>query len=228
MACRHYLGQSNYVLPSSFPVAALISTKICFKLGSSFNLKAFERQLLYEIWSYTGLFIICLGRYINRYSASNSSYFEVHLNIEIRQYSSCMPHYISVKSICSSQYLTLLYKASRCAQNICLVSLTSIWLITIMKVNICNSGSLLLSFLAMHCPKSIATCLFPCLACFLTFQILPAHFFKIFLSTVNKFIWHFQICQEAARSWKSPINLQPRVPCAGVHLKVISDDSVTW
>jgi len=48
-------------LAISFPVAAFISTKNSFKLCPSFNFKALERELLYEIWPYRPSFIICLG-----------------------------------------------------------------------------------------------------------------------------------------------------------------------
>jgi len=42
-----------------FSGALLISTKNIFGLCPSFNLKAFERQQLYEIWPYVGSIIIC-------------------------------------------------------------------------------------------------------------------------------------------------------------------------
>jgi len=72
----------------SFPVAPIISTTNIFTLCPSFNLKAFERQQLYEIWPYMGSLIICWCLYISIYSSSNLSCSKVHLNIDVRMYSS--------------------------------------------------------------------------------------------------------------------------------------------
>jgi len=96
----------------SFPVALIISTTIIFTLCPSFNLKAFERQQLYEIWPYMGSLTICPCVYHPTYSSSNSSCSKVHLNMEIRMYGpSFGPQLLSMKSTSSSQYLTSVYEA---------------------------------------------------------------------------------------------------------------------
>ena len=77
----------------SFPVAAFISTKNSFTVCPSFNLKVFERELLYEIWPYTGSFIICLGVYNPIYSSSNSSCVKLNLYIAVRHYGSFRQHF---------------------------------------------------------------------------------------------------------------------------------------
>jgi len=86
----------------SFPVALIISTTIIFRLCPSFDLKAFERQQLYEIWTYMGSSIICPCVYIPIYSSSNSSCSKVQLNIDVRMYGSFGPPFLSMKSTNSS------------------------------------------------------------------------------------------------------------------------------
>jgi len=57
-------------LAISFSGALWILTKNIFGLWPSFNLKAFERQQLYEIWPYMGSIIICPFVYNPIYSSS--------------------------------------------------------------------------------------------------------------------------------------------------------------
>jgi len=107
-------------LAISFPVALIISATKIFTLCPSFNLKAFERQQLYEIWPYMGLLTICPCVYIPIYSSSNSSCSKVHSNIDARMYGSFGLPCLSMKSTNSYQCLTFVYEAWSClrARNI--------------------------------------------------------------------------------------------------------------
>jgi hypothetical protein len=96
----------------SFNVAAFISTKNSFTLCPSFDLKAFERELLYNISPSRGSFIICPGAYNPIYSASNSSCVKLHLYNAVRQFVSFRFHFFLMKSISSSQSLTSVYDIS--------------------------------------------------------------------------------------------------------------------
>jgi len=143
-------------LAISFPVALFISTKNIFRLCPSFNLKAFERQQLYEIWPYMGSIIIRLCVYNPIYSLSNSSCSNVHLKINVRMYGSVGPPFLSLKSISPSQCLTSVYEAWSClgARTISLPFNTQ--QITPMNVVFGNSGRLLLAFWLAHLPISSA------------------------------------------------------------------------
>src|SRR5882757_546466 len=162
----------------SFPVALFISNTNIFKLCPSFNLKALERQQLYEIWRYMGSLIIWPCLYIPIYSSSNSSCSKVHLNIDLRMYGSFGPPFLSMKSTNSSQCLTSVYEAWSCfgARTISLPFDTQ--LIITVNVVFGNSGRLLLAFLAGCSPKSVAGHLLPRLPFFLASRISLAHFFK--------------------------------------------------
>jgi len=48
----------------SLPLTTLISTKNTFKMYPRFNLKASEREQLYQVWPYMSSFISCLCIYI--------------------------------------------------------------------------------------------------------------------------------------------------------------------
>ena len=86
-------------------------TKNSFKFCPSLNWKAFERELLYEIWWYGWGFIICSGAYNPMYSSSNSFCIKFHLYITVRHYCSFGLQLDSMKSISSSQYLTSVHGA---------------------------------------------------------------------------------------------------------------------
>jgi len=98
----------------SFPVALFISSNNIFTFYPSFNLKAFERQQLYEIWPYMRSLIICPLLYNPIYSSSNFPCSNVHLNIDGRTYGSVRPPFLSMKSTTSSHCLTSEYNTWRC------------------------------------------------------------------------------------------------------------------
>ena len=150
----------------SFYVAILLSTKIIFGLCPSFNLKAFERQQLYQIWPYMGSIIICPFIYNPIYSSFNSFCSKVHLHIDVIMYSSFGPPFLLMKSISSFLSLTSVYEAWSClgARTISLPFNTQ--RITTMNVVFGNSGRLLLTFLLARWPKSVAGHLLPCLPFF--------------------------------------------------------------
>jgi len=162
----------------SFPVSLIISTTNIFTLCPTFNLKAFERQQLYEICLYMGSLIISLCLYIPIYSYCNLSCSKVYLNIDLGMYGSFGPPFLSTKSTNSSQCLTSVYEASSCfrARTISLPFDTQ-WIITV-NIVFGNSGRLLLTILHTASPKSVAGCILPRLRCFLASRILLAQFFK--------------------------------------------------
>jgi hypothetical protein len=92
--------------PISFPVAPFYSTQHIFGSCPSSNLKAFERQQLYKMCQYMWSIIIYLIVYSPIYSSSNSSYFNVHLNLNIRIYGSVRHQFLFMKTISTSQCLT--------------------------------------------------------------------------------------------------------------------------
>jgi len=162
----------------SFSVALLISTKNIFGLCPGFNLEAFERQQLYEIWRDMGSIIIYPCVYNPIYSSSNSSCSKVHLNIDVIMYGSFGPPFLSMKSISSSQCLTSVYEAWSClgARTISLPFDTQ--LITTMNVVVGYWGRLLLAILLACLPKSVTGCLLHLLPFFLASRISLAHLFK--------------------------------------------------
>ena len=162
----------------SFYVALLILTKNIFQWCPSFNLKAFERQQLYEIWPFTGSIIICLCVYNPIYSSSNLSYSKVHLNIDVIMYGSFGPPFLSMKSISSAQCLASVYEAWSClgARTIFLPFDTQ--RITTMNIEFSKSGRLLLAMLLGRSPKSVAGRVLPRLPFFLASWISLAHIFK--------------------------------------------------
>jgi len=161
----------------SFPVARFISTKNIFGSCQCFNLKAFERQQLYEIWPYMGSVIICPFVYNPISSSSNSFFWKVHLNLDVTVYGSFGCPFLLMKSISSSQRLTLVYEAWSWFGD----RMTSLPFdtrqITTMNVVFGNSGRLLLAFLLARSPKSVAGRLLPRLHFFLACRISLAHFF---------------------------------------------------
>jgi len=97
-----------------FPVTLYISIKNIITLCPSFNLKASERQQLYEIWLYMGLLILYLCLYNPINFSANLSSFKVHLYINVRMYFSFGPPFLLMKSTNSSQCPTSVYKARSC------------------------------------------------------------------------------------------------------------------
>jgi len=159
-----------------FPVAAFISTKNRFTLCHSFNLKKFEREMLYDIWPYRGTFIICLVAYNPIYSWSNSSGVKLHLCTGVRWYGPFGLQFLSIKSISSSQYLISVYEAWSYMLDVWSLVPFGTQQITTMKVVFGNSETLPLPFFPGCSPKSVASRLLPRLPFFLTSRISLAHF----------------------------------------------------
>jgi len=155
-----------------------MSTTNILTLCPSFNLKAFERQQLYKIWPYMGLLIISPCLYIPIFCSSNLSCSNVRYNIDVRMYGSFGPLFLLMKSTNSSQCLPSLYEVWSClgARTISL-PFNNQWIIT-GNVVFGNSRRLLLTFLPVCSPKSVAGHLLPCLPFFLTSRISLANFFK--------------------------------------------------
>jgi len=162
----------------SFPVAGFISPKKSFTSCPSFNLKAFERELLYEIWPYRGSFMICPCGYNCVYSSSNSSCVKLHLYIAIRQYGSFREHFVSMKAISSSQCLTSGYEAWNWLLDVWSLLPFRIRQITTMEVVFGNSGRWPVALLPTRSPKFVASRLLPRLPFFLASRTSLAHFFK--------------------------------------------------
>jgi len=126
----------------SSPEAAFMSTKTSFTSCPSFNLKAFERELLNDIWPYRGSFIIWPSVYNPIYSSSNSSCLKLHLYIAVRQNGSFGLQFCLMNSISSSQCLTAVYKAWSCMLDVWSLLPFGSRRITTMKVVFGNSGRL--------------------------------------------------------------------------------------
>jgi len=154
-ASGDYLGLSHFVLHNILPCRCLHFYQNSVTLCPRFNLKAFERELLYVIWPYRGSFIICPGLYDPIYSPSNSSCVKLYLYSAVRQYGSFGQQFISMKSISSSLCLTSVYEAWSWLLDVWSLLLFSTWRITTMKVVFGNSGTLALAFLATHSHKSV-------------------------------------------------------------------------
>jgi len=210
----------------SFPLAAFISTNNSFTSYPHFNLKAFERELLYEIWPYRGSFIICPGAYDPIYSSSNSSCIKLQLYIAVRQYSSFGYNFVSWNQ-----------SAPPSASHLCTKLGVACW----MSGHCCRSardesqpwklysatlGCYLSHFYACTHPNPSPV------ACWLAFPSSSPPEPRLHISwktsppAVAKSIRHYWNFPKAAKSQKSPKNLQPPSPCAGVHLAAISDSSV--
>jgi hypothetical protein len=155
-----------------------ISTKYIFGLCPSFNLEAFERQQLYEIWPYIEFIIVWPLEYNPIFSSSNSSYSKVYLNIDVIIYRSFRQPFLLMKSISLLQCLKSVYEAWSCLGARTIFLRFDTQQITIMNVVYGNSGRLLLIILLVCLPKSVADRLLPHLLFFLTSQISLARFFK--------------------------------------------------
>ena len=77
----------------------------------------FDREQLYEIWSYNWSFIRCPTVSNHIYTLSNLLYSNIDLNITVRQYHSFGPVFLSMKPSSSSQYLTSAYDVWSCLEN---------------------------------------------------------------------------------------------------------------
>jgi len=149
-----------------------------FTLCPSYNLKAVERQQLYEIWPYMGSLIICPCVYNLIYSSSNSFYSKVYLNIDVRMYGFFGPLFLSMKSTNSFQCLTSVYETwSSLGARTKSVPFDTQQMITV-NVEFGNSWRLLFVFFPMRTSKSVTGRLLPYLAFFIASQISLAHFFK--------------------------------------------------
>jgi hypothetical protein len=159
-----------------FPGADLISTKNISGSCPIFNLKAFQRQQLYELWSYVGSIIICPFVYNPIYSSSNWSFSKVHLNLNVTVYGSFMRPFMLMKSISYSWCLTLGYVAWSWFVDSTISWPFDTWQITTMNVLFGLSGRLLLAMLLARSPKSVSGPLLPLVGFFLASQISHAHF----------------------------------------------------
>jgi len=110
------------------------------------------------------------------YFSYNSSCSKVHLDLDVILYGFFGHPLLSMNTSSTCQCLTSGYKAW------CWIGDRTISLpfdtrrITNMNILFGNSGRLLLAFLLMHTPESIAGCLLPCHPSFLAIRILLAHF----------------------------------------------------
>jgi len=158
--------------------ALIISTKKILRLYSCFNLIAFERQQLDEIWPYILSIIIGLVVYNSIFSSSNLFVSKVQSNIDVMIYGAFGHLFLVMKSFSFSQCLTSVYKVYNCLEaGTQSLPFNTQW-ITTMNIVFDNSGRLLLACQMAHTPKSVAGRSFPRLAFFLSFQISLAHRFK--------------------------------------------------
>jgi len=155
-----------------------MSTKNRITLCPSFNLKAFEMELLYDIWPYRRSFMICPGTYNPIYSSSNSSCIKLNLYIAVIQYGSSWEQFLSVKSISCTQCLTSVYKARNWLLEVWSLLPFGTRQITTMKVVYDNSGIVPTGFLPPRSPESVASRLLPRCHFFLASRTSPAHFLK--------------------------------------------------
>jgi len=86
-------------LAISSPVPLVILSNNIFRLYPNFNLIAFERQQLYEIWQYIMSMIICQYVYYLIYTLSNSSCSRIRFYIDNIIYGSFAQPFLSMKSI---------------------------------------------------------------------------------------------------------------------------------
>jgi len=201
----------------SFPVVLRISTKNITGLCPSFNLRAFERQQLYEVWAYIGSIILCPVLHYPIYTSSNLAHSRVHLNINVIMYGYFGPPFLFMKSINSFQCLTSVYKAWSCLGARIISSQFNTKRITIMNVVFRKSGRLILTILLIHSPKSVAGNLLPQLSFYFASQTFLAHIFKN-ISTNSRQI-HSAISKLSNGSqfsnvckWSSPTISQCRDP----------------
>ena len=159
-----------------FHEALFIPTNNIFDLYSSFNLKAFIRQQLYEIWLYMGTFIICPWVYSPIYTLSNTSWPKVHLNIQIWMYGHLGPPFVAMNLIRSSQCLTSIYEAWSCLADIITLWLFDTRWITTVNIVFGHSWGLIHAVLSACSPKSVASHLLYYLSIFLVFWISLAQF----------------------------------------------------
>jgi len=204
----------------SLPVALLNLAKNIFRLCLSFNLKAFKRQQLYDIWPYMRSIIICPCVYNPIYYSFNSSCSKVYCNIDVRMYGTFGAPFLWMKSISSSQWLTLVYEAWSCSGDRMISFPFDSQRITTMNVVYCNSGRLLLSSLPTCSPKSVTGRSLPCFPHVLTSQILVAQFFKTCEPSTSKWIQHYRKYWTAASSRMSPIICKHCLPVPGSISKV--------
>jgi len=165
-------------LAITFRVALFISTKNIFGFCPSFNLKAFQRQQLYEICPYMGSFIIVQCVYTPTHSAFDLSCSKVRLNIYDPMYSSFRPPFLSMKSIISSLYHDSVYAAWSCLGDIIISLLFDTQWITTSNIVFGNCGGLPVTLLHTGPPKSLAGYLMPHLPCNLAYQISLVHVFE--------------------------------------------------
>jgi len=197
-----------------------------FTLCPSFNLKAFERELLYDIWSYRGSFIICPGAYNPIYSSSNSSCVKLHLYNAVRQYGSFGLQFFRWNQSAppsASHLCTKLGIARWMSGHCCRSALDELkpW-----KVYLATMGR----YLSLFCPSAHAN---PSLVVYcpaFPSSLPPDPHLHISSESsppiVAESIRHYLSFPKAARSWKCPKNLQPPSPSAGIHLATVSNDSI--
>jgi len=145
-----------------FPLALFICTKKIVGLRPSFDLTAFERKQLYEIWSYLGSFIINPSLYNSAYSLPNSSCYNMHLNIDSTIHGVSRPPFLLMRSISSSQSLISAYEVSSCLGAITIsLPFKTQWISQWCTWYLATLGGHL-SPICPHTPKSVASRLLPC------------------------------------------------------------------
>jgi len=159
-------------------VPRFISTRNIFALYPQFNLKAFERQQLYEIWPYMGSVIICLFVCNPILSLSNSSSFKVYLNYDVTMYGYFGCPCLSMKSISSSQCLISVYNVWSWFVHRIISSQLDTQRITTLNIVFRKSVRWPRAYSPTCSLKSITRRMLPCLSIFLGSWISRANFVK--------------------------------------------------
>jgi len=147
------------------------------------------------MWQYIGSIIICPAVNNSKYSLSNLFCSEMHLNINVRIYSSFWSVVLLMKQMSISQCLTSLYDTwSGLGYRIISLQFNT-QRISTMNIDYYHTGRLPLTCLPTRSHKTVAAHWLPCVPSFLTFKIFLPHFFQI-ISTHC-----FQIYSEF---WKLP------------------------
>jgi len=203
-----------------------MSTKNSFTSCPSFNLKAFERELLYEIWPHEGSFMICLGAYNPINSSSNSSWVKLHLDFAIGQYDCFRNDFFrwnqsvppSAPHMCMKLEIDCWMYGHWCRSALDELQQWKLYLVTL--------RCYLLLFRPCIDPNPSPV------ACFLPFPSSsppepPLHISSKTSPPMSaESIQHYPNFPKAARSQTTPKNLQPPTPGAGVHFASVSNGSV--
>ena len=173
---------------------------------------------MYEIWPYKASIISYPFVYNRIYSSSNSSCSKVYLNLNIRISGPFGHPFLLMKSISFSQCLTSVYVAWSWFGDRTILLAFNTWHITTMKVVFGSSGRILVIFLLMRSPTSVAGHMLPYLPVFLNSRTSLAHFLKNISTHCRIIDSVLSKLSNGTRSRMSPQNLQPLSPSARVHL----------